>query len=229
MSRSLIQESICLSSEDSDTSQPVEQITNRRFAQRGSLCRCEAHFRVYNDHHLEIDTRGMLEPECHYELDCGFLDPDARRVVTVDWRSAAAFALLTGAALLLAWLSDSIGVERRNLWLPLSALACAAAAALALCLHRFRDNLVFYSRHGRAPLLKLLNRNPSPASLSAFVADIAERSRRAAAQWPDKAEFLSAELREHRRLKDAGIIDARTYETIKQRILDAHGARRAPD
>jgi ribosome-binding protein aMBF1 (putative translation factor) len=82
---------------------------------------------------------------------------------------------------------------------------------------------VFYTRHGRAPLLRFLNRNPTAAELETFVADISNRIQRARTQWDNRQQFLSAELKEHRRLKDQGILTPESYEAVKRRILGKHG------
>ena len=158
MTHSLISESICLSSGDSETEQSSEQTTNSCFEQKGRLCRSESQYRVFNDHYIEVRTRALLERGCHYELDCAFLDSDARRVLSIDWWSAAAFLVFVTGLMILASQYPSPAISETTAWICFALLGTAAALAFSLCLHRSRDNIVFYSRHGRAPLLKLLNR-----------------------------------------------------------------------
>jgi hypothetical protein len=223
MSNMTFSESICLSSEDIDTDRPADKTTNSRFVQQGRLFRYEAHFSIFNEHFIEVRTNGVFRHPRSYELDCTFLDPHARRVLRIDWWSAGVFLLLLSCALALPWLAASSAISTLALAGSVVLMFGAAAAALLVCLHRSSDSVVFYTRHGRAPLLRFLNRNPTAAELECFVSDISERIQRASAQWDNKQQFLSAELKEHRRLKDQGILTPESYEAVKRRILGKHG------
>jgi len=217
-----IGESICLSSEGFETEQPPEQTTNSRFEQKGRLFRYQADYRIYNDHYIEVKTASVFERPQTYQLDCTFLDRHAKRVLDIDWGSAAAFMFLVSSAIVLAWLAPSLEISAVMLGASLASALAAAALALVVCLHRSSDTIVFYSRHGRVPLLSLRNRNPSSAELKAFVGDISDRIKRARRRWNNREQFLSAELREHRRLKDEGILTPERYEAVKRRILGRH-------
>jgi hypothetical protein len=222
MSNLSIGESICLSSDDIEPERPVEKTTNCRFDQKGRLFRYQADYRIFNDHYIEVSTRGMFERPRSFELDCTFLDRHARRVLNVDWWSAGLFLLLTACAVLLVWLGPSYGMGGGVLAGGVASTLALAAASLVLCLHRSSDTIVFYTRHGRIPLLKLINGNPGKAELKAFLADVSGRIKRARRGWDNKQQFLSAELREHRRLKDEGILSEESYERVKRRILGKH-------
>lgn len=223
MSNITFSESICLSSEDIDTDRPAEKTTNSRFVQHGRLFRYEADFRIFNDHFVEVRTGGLFRRPRSYELDCTFLDPHAKRVLRIDWWSGGTFLLLLSGAMALPWLAASPRISTLALAGLLALMLGAAAAALLVCLHRSSDSVVFYTRHGRAPLLRFLNRNPTAAELETFVADISNRIQRARTQWDNRQQFLSAELKEHRRLKDHGILTPESYEAVKRRILGKHG------
>jgi len=54
------------------------------------------------------------------------------------------------------------------------------------------------------------------------VSDIRQRIKATRNKWSDKREFLSAELREHRQLKEQGGLTEGGYERVKQRILRKH-------
>lgn len=223
MSNVTFSESICLSSEDIDTDRPADKTTNSRFAQQGRLFRYQADFSIFNDHYIEVRTGGVFRHPRSYELDCTFLDPHARRVLRIDWWSAGIFLLLLSCAMALPWFAAAPGISTLALAGSVALMFGAAAAALLVCLHRSSDSIVFYTRHGRAPLLRFLSHNPTAAELESFVADISRRSERARAQWDNRQQFLSAELKEHRRLKDQGILTPESYEAVKRRILGKHG------
>lgn len=216
-------ETICLSSANSGEEQPVEEITNSRFEQNGRLFRCEGHFRIFNDHNIEVSTSGVFRPVRHYQLDCAFLDPNPVRRLRIDWWCAGMCLVLLTALAVLTWQAPHLSVAKHVVWISGSLLLLGASLSLGICLFRSRDRVVFYTRHGRAPLLKLLNRNPTATQLQDFVSDISRRIEQARANQDGKAEFLSAELREHRRLKDQGILTAQAYEVVKMRLLRAHG------
>ena len=103
-----------------------------------------------------------------------------------------------------------------------AALLTGAFISLGLLFYRFSDCIVFCSQHGRWPLLTLLNHNPTPEQLQHFVDGLSDRIRQARVHWPDRQQLLSAELREHRRLKDEGILSAEKYDAVKRRILSKH-------
>jgi hypothetical protein len=224
MTNIAISESICLSSEEVDDERPVEQTTNSRFEQKGLFGSCEARFRVFNDHYIEVKTSGLFKRDCEYELDCTFLDPRPVRVLRIDWWSGGLFLVLVACLAAVAWRMPELSAPPASIWLAVTALVIAAALALGTCLYRSSDRIIFYTRHGRAPLLKLLNRRPAPDQLESFVADIARRIERAKRQ-DDSEEFLSDELREHRRLKEQGVLTEQGYEVVKRRLLRAHRSR----
>lgn len=225
MTNIAISESICLSSEDEDSGKPVEQTTNSRFEQKGQFGCCEARFRIFNDHYIEVKTRGLFKRDCDYELDCTFLDPRPVRVLRIDWWSAGTFLVLVLCLAAVAWQVPQLAAPRASIWIAVALLVLAAAMALGTCLYRSSDRIVFYTRHGRAPLLKLLNRRPAPDQLESFVVDITRRIERVNHRQDDSEEFLSDELREHRRLKDQGVLTAQGYEVVKRRLLRAHRSR----
>jgi len=216
-------EHICLSSEEEEQ-EPVdtgERITDCRFDQSSRLHRCEAHFEIFNSHHVGIQSRGMSNKVRDYDLDLSFLDPAPRRVRSIDWPFAWASALLAGsAAVTITFAPVSTSVTIRVI--IAAALLAGAAICLGLLVYRFRDRIVFCSQNGRWPLLTLLNQNPSPVQLQCFVDELSRRICQTRINWPDQQQYLSAELREHRRLRDEGILSPDRYDAIKQRILSKH-------
>lgn len=216
-------EHICLSSEEEEQEHtgPAERIAERRFDQSSRLHRCEAHFEVFNTHHVEVKTRGLSNKARHYELDLSFLDPAPRRVRSIDWPLAWASGVLAGAAVVTATLVPPLASATIHVMI-VAALLAGAFVSLGLLVQRFRDRIVFCSRHGRWPLLALLNHEPTPGQLQDFIDELSARIRQTRDNWPDRQQFLSAELREHRRLRDEGILSPETYDAIKRRILSKH-------
>ena len=96
------------------------------------------------------------------------------------------------------------------------------AISLVLALYCSHDRLVFYSQHGRVPLVVLFNRLPDRATLNAFTDALVKEIKDAGVLYPHTGETLSEELKEHRRLREAGVISSQRYDIVKRRILGQH-------
>jgi hypothetical protein len=207
-------EHILLASADDE---PVNEISggglrvdNARLEQRSWLRRSKMCFVRFNRHYLAIDVDGPGSKQRRHELDLAFLDPRPRRVRRVsNGLLSAALGLTVGAVAGTLYGGAEVG----------SMLSVAAAVALLLAILRSCDRIVFYSRHGRVPLVVMFNRNPDPGRFRAFVDDLIQHIQSASGRFPDRNQKLSAELREHRRLMAEGVLSARRYEIVKQRLL----------
>lgn len=93
-----------------------------------------------------------------------------------------------------------------------------------LAVYRSHDRLVFYSQNGRTPLVTLFNRNPDQETLSTFISIFTDQIMEASTNlnFICGNERLNAELKEHRRLMEKGIISRKGYDISKSRILDRH-------
>jgi hypothetical protein len=207
-------EHICLASDTEDSSQA--RVINRRFEQLSNWRRRRAVFTVFNEYHVAIETSGLGRKPRGYQFDLSFLSSRPNRVIRIDW---------TLALLALALLAVGVGtlVYGTVAVLLSVALLMGGFCALLLALCRSSDRLVYLSKHGRAPLLVLQNKTPDPTALQSFTTELGQRIRRGRHRWPDRRSYLSAELREHRRLHEEGILSQQEYERIKRRILDRHG------
>jgi hypothetical protein len=88
----------------------------------------------------------------------------------------------------------------------------------------------FKSMHGRIPLVRFLMLNPGFSAVRSMLRHISDNIQltRSNNYMSDEQE-LAAELQEHRRLRDEGLLSSRDYEKAKARImkLQAGGTRRA--
>jgi hypothetical protein len=86
-----------------------------------------------------------------------------------------------------------------------------------------RNSLIFYTAHGRIPLVEILSRNPDRVHYKEFISELKKdisrfrKDERYAGQG-----LLSAELNEHRRLLESGIISNKEYERAKKNIFRKH-------
>jgi hypothetical protein len=209
-------EHIFLTSDFEDDT-PRERAVDLEFEQSSRLPRCEMRFTIFNRHYIEVESISDGRKTRHFDIDLAFLDPRPRRVRRIDWQSiriAAVLLVLAGLAFVLPGLVSVWGLG--------ALLLAGSLAALGLAVYRSRDRVVFYSRYGRAPLVMLLSRKPSAKAIDAFVSDVSQRVESAHREWPDLSVYLSAELKQHRRLKENGSLTETAYQRVKQRILEHH-------
>lgn len=218
-----VMDHILLSSEEQP--QAATRTTQRRFVQAAEVKGLRASYEIFNEHYLEIRVRRLLAKPSAYRVDLRFLDAAPVRRRIVDWPLfGAALGLLVAATLPAVYLWYWSRLILGSPWLPALILTGAGAWVVALFgLYRSSDKLLFYSRHGRIPLVELLNNKPRRGEFEDFLRDLVRHIR--LAEEMDGANpraRLAAELREHRRLKDEAVIDASAYEAVKARILHHH-------
>ena len=82
---------------------------------------------------------------------------------------------------------------------------------------------IFFSRHGRIPILELAPHLPGRHEYQAFLLELKHRALSAQGHANSMYEAaLAGELREHRRLRDEDIINDDTYHQAKERIMHSH-------
>lgn len=216
-------EQVILATDEQPEARP--RITDYKFRQSSQAKGYRATYEVFNGHHLEVRVRRIYAKPRRYTLDLAFLAAEPVRRITIDWPLLAAASIATlVTALLTTYLYYAAQPPLLSPWLPVAVVTGTTAAVVGLLgLYRSSDKLVFHSRHGRAPLLELLNRGHRNKEFRSFVDDITERVRRARAQRHGSArDLLAAELREHRRLKEEAIIDEQAYAVARAQILECH-------
>jgi len=86
-----------------------------------------------------------------------------------------------------------------------------------------RRSLIFYTVHGHIPLVEILSKNPDSVHYKDFVTELRKDiSRFRKNERYTGQGLLSAELNEHRRLFESGIISGKEYEFAKKNILKKH-------
>jgi hypothetical protein len=217
-------EEICLTATDADpepqsSGQPAQLVAG--LDQVNRMRRCRSQFTLYSNHRLTVRTQGLLRNPRDYDVDLGILDPHPRRQIRIPWHYVLGFAVLSALAAVLAFFG-----ETTSSMLVSIVAGASAALSLVLALYCSHDRLVFYSQHGRVPLVVLFNRLPDRATLDAFTETLANEIKGARVVCPYTSETLSEELKEHRRLTEAGVISSRRYDVVKRRILGQHNRAR---
>lgn len=218
-------EEICLSSERPS----VDELGLHDSASEG--CIEQSHRHVPGPQRLDVVSGRFLRVsrkrrgravECM--LDLGVVDPEPVLDTHTPWRLIAGTVVTSGTGIGLAVALVRADVPG-SVWawaLTGAALALAAGCGLAAW-YRFKRRLIFVSRHGRAPLFKLIRNHPDPTAYSAFRALLHQAIEQGHRHMPeDPHALLAEEMREHRRLHEQGVITASAYEAAKARLLKLH-------
>jgi len=181
-------------------------------------------FRIFDKKYINVNEKtgsGVTS----YFFKMAYLDPEPLRKRKLKFKH-----LLLGVALLgIAWLTFSLKKAGHPLFSSLyvyTAIATFVAIGLILIVYvikEFRNVLVFYSQHGRIPVVELFYRIPDKVEFNKFVSEIIECIKTTKSQIPySGSQLLAAELTEHRKLRDDGAISSNDYENAKNNIMKHH-------
>ncbi|KPJ90855.1 MAG: hypothetical protein AMJ55_12875 [Gammaproteobacteria bacterium SG8_15] len=102
-------------------------------------------------------------------------------------------------------------------------LVTAGAILVVYAIKQYKHVLIFFSDHGRIPLIELFYNSPSKSSFNQFAGELINAIHSAKAHNNyNEQQMLAAELSEHRRLKDEGVLSDAVYEKVKNNILTYH-------
>ncbi|HEU4529932.1 MAG TPA: hypothetical protein VFR59_02055 [Steroidobacteraceae bacterium] len=167
-------------------------------------------------------TRGTVT---EHVLDLRFIQPTPHLSTHVPWRSIGVAALLS---LLCAGAFWWIGSAQAAWWehpqFPATAILLGMSlGAWLVSAYRTTRTLTLRSVHGHAKVLELTGHLGSLRALRRFSQLLAAHLRAAIrARRKSRAEHLRDEMREHFRLKEAGVLSEEEYESGKARILATH-------
>lgn len=192
---------------------------------RSRLQRLSLNLSIIDYYYLGVCWVQSAAAPREYVLDLRFVDPSFALTRRVPWRCIwSALALIAAAAASTMWFAAETEAQARHLAALISAalfagavLACLAVAA------RLVESVALHSLHGRAAVLEYRGSAGTLRRARPFLRKLAAHVQlAAAARRATMAEHLRDELREHHRLKEAGVLAAETYEACKVRILARH-------
>jgi hypothetical protein len=186
---------------------------------RNGLRRRSTAITLFEEGFAQVVERGKGAAGEPFRLDLHYLDPIPRITIVVAKRAfltALGCALAALVSMLLAQLSVLLPVA-----LPvalLSALGALIAAAVALC--RSHELTEFHTIHGRARVLSLVANVGSIKRFRAFVPVLSRAIEESAETMTgDTSAYLRAEMREHYRLRGAGVLSDESCSASTGRIL----------
>jgi hypothetical protein len=182
-----------------------------------------AHFAIYGGHFISIHIKRPFSKPVNYYVDLRYVEPMPIRIFEIDrpalWVSAG-LALLSSILFLVVWLSD-----KHLFWLTIAIpMACTAIVAALIAIQRSKYRIVFLSRYGRIPWFEMLADKPRRRTVDAYIHTLTSTIHKANITIGNvRGGRLGAELREHRRLMERGILSEDIYNAVKARILKEHG------
>lgn len=215
-------EHICLGGDDEveEASEATPRSADYRLTVQRPSHGVEHTITLFDDGSISVKERNRKNHQA-YTLHARFLDaaPDVTRRVAKRAFITAAVAGSLGLGLLA--LPIHFGVF--DAW-RLSGgilLATTGLFALLLAIYRTGDTLRFASLHGRVTVLTINGGIRCQQRCAQLVERLAAASAMAREDNAD-GDDLRAEMRDHHRLKQEGVIDDPAHEAAKLRILSAH-------
>ncbi len=179
----------------------------------------QSRFTLFSNQRLMVTTLGAMQPARNYTIDTRILDPQPKRSVKISWGYLLIFALC------FIYLVAVSGHVIPGIKLLTFIIGPGAGLSLVAAIYRSHDRLVFYSQHGRVPLVVLFNRLPDRETQNSFTCTLVEYIKEAGTPNTGTDEILSNELKAHRYLMEEGVISAKRYDIVKNRILGQHGSK----
>jgi len=179
---------------------------------------------IIDYYYLSVRTR-RRSAVLAYVLDLRYIDPAIRQSRHVAWRWLSITLALAALTVACVWQAGSLAPW----WQHHALTVCASLVGLTVCvglvcLYRTTETLSLYSAHGRARLLEFTSGLGTLRASRPFTRKLAAHLGAAlAARRSSKAQHLRDEMREHFRLKEAGVLSNEEYQQSKVRILAEHG------
>jgi len=192
---------------------------------RSRLQRRRLNLSIIDYHYLAVCLVQSAAAPQEYVLDLRFVDPSFAMTRRVPWRCIWAALALTAAALVSTlWFVVATAAPQRHLAALISAaLVAGAVLAWVAVAARLVETVALHSLHGGAAVLEYRGSAGTLRRVRPFMRKLAAHVQlAAAARRATMAEHLRDELREHYRLKEAGVLAAEIYDACKRRILARH-------
>jgi hypothetical protein len=181
-------------------------------------------FTIFNGEYLRVSSETADQGSRDYWINLAFLDPRPARRWSANLSAASG---ISGVAALIA-----IALPHRPFAVSASPTVSLAASLalmaslifLGVALTRYFREFVFLSLHGRAPVFQIVSNRPDRRQVTAFLDHVRAAARNArAGRWHPLGNYLRDEMKEHRRLQNAGVLNEEQFQAARSLILRAHG------
>jgi hypothetical protein len=225
----LTTEHILLESDVREIPQPrAARKTHASLRLRSALRRRAVELDIIDYYYLSVRNSRPIAGPGEYVLDLRFIDPEPELATHIAWRwMTATIALGVLLAACIGWIAAS----SEPWWTHRGLGVCGVLFAIAVlagivCAYRTTETLTLATVHGRARVLEFTGGLGTFGKIRRFTAKLAAHVQIAvAARRPSRAEHLRDEMREHHRLREAGVLSDEQYEDSKRLILRQHGGK----
>jgi hypothetical protein len=198
---------------------PQAELVSARFELKSPFRGTRTEVTIYEEGFLAVCVEYRGKRRSSITLNLRYLDPRptiSRVLSTKMLYSCALTAALAGICMTVA----GVGLVSGTLCLPAAFVLGAAAGILGwLFLAQSGERCVFRTRNGRAEALALFGTFGSVRMLRRIVPAVVAAIRKGGTSDADKNAALRAEMREHYRLAQTGVITEEECGTCTQRIL----------
>ncbi|MCC6208259.1 MAG: SHOCT domain-containing protein [Gammaproteobacteria bacterium] len=184
-----------------------------------------SHYTIFDRRFLSVYRKNFGGKSRQYWIDLALLDSTPHFFVKNDRHSLYTSGGMFGLCAILTLISVFSRMPwYTHAWSPFTLLTlCASVIALLAFVHRSQNLVRFHSQSGDAVLLEMYNNAPNRAEFETFGRELVQHihaAQRSDRRKPDQK--LGAELREHRRLRDQGILTEEVYAAARDKILRRH-------
>jgi hypothetical protein len=177
---------------------------------------------VFNGSFFGVGSSRMPPTNLAHYVNLAFVDP--RPIKRLGWsgRAAVAAVALLGTAAIVAFAQASaeLGMGRT---MALLTVIVATLACLGVVVRERLEELIFYTRHGRVPAVRVARRGSKADAHREFVKVLTQAIQRAHdLRSGDRGALLCDEMKEHRRLADEGLLTSKQFLSARSLILQAH-------
>lgn len=201
----------------------LNQIT-AELLQTSKLRECQKLFRIFDHKYLNVNeiNAGKFRS---FTLVLMSLDdkPTARWIIRLRYLLLAVLCFILASMVMTLIHRAYAFFSNPYLYSVVALLVTAGAILLVYTYKSARHVLQFKSKHGQVAVVELLYNNPDKARFRQLAGEISRNIKQCQTQnYYTDAQVLAAELSEHRRLRNEGILSDKVYQQAKQHILDLH-------
>jgi hypothetical protein len=221
-------EHILLESDERELPDPNDsRVAHARVHVRSRLRRRALGMEIIDYYYLVIRLYRSGATIAEHLFDLRFVEPSMRLSRHIAWRWMIAAAALVAPAVAAGFL---IGASAMPVaWVKVIAgVSGVGIAAAVVGIYRTTETLTLYSAHGQAKLLQFTGGLGVFHACGSFMRKLNAHIKLAhKARRPAKYQHLRDEMREHCRLREAGVLSREEYELSKGRILAEYAPGRA--
>ena len=181
-------------------------------------------FEIYNDKFIKIDTRSIMG-KSHYHINLTMLAPwpVRHRDISWQWLISVIYFSFTSLAYIFYFVYIQESQKIGNLIPFLVIFLLLSLASIIMFLYKSPNVMEFRSRYGNCTVFSLLYNKPNKKVFKDFVEEIKLRSLTASQHTKiNKSQMLNIEKNELERIYNEGIINPRSYEEAKARIMQTN-------